>query len=329
MSAPVVTFRSALAPVIEAHLELRRALGHQCRTEAWILARLDRFLADRGADALTAERFAAWARTEAHLAPATRRQRMLTVRQLCLYQRRSDPRCFVPDLHGLPQRNPTPRPFILSEQQILALLRSAGQLPATKDSPLRPAVYRLAIVLLYTAGLRRGELVRLVLADCDPVRGTLQVRLSKFRKSRLVALSADAGRELQLYLEQRFRDRPEPAAPLLAHGPDMRRTYTGGGLRVGLRQLFRAADIRAADGALPRVHDLRHTYAQHALLREYRCGRDPQALLPTLAAAMGHATPASTAHYLTELEPVLAAAAARAATRLRPLLGSLPGGSRA
>ena len=329
MSAPVATFRSALGPVITAHLELQRALGHQCRGEAWILARLDRFLADRRADALTAERFAAWARTDAHLAPATRRQRMLTVRKLCLYQRRSDPCCFVPDPRGFPRREPTPRPFILTEQQVLALLRSAGQLPATKASPLRPAVYRLAIVLLYTAGLRRGELARLALADCDRVRGTLQVRASKFRKSRLVALSADACRELELYLEQRLRDRPEPSAPLLAHGPDARRAYTGAGLREGLRQLFRAADIRDARGALPRVHDLRHTYALHVLLREYRSGRDPQAVLPTLATAMGHVSPASTAHYLTDLEPVLAAASAQVAARLRPLLGTLPGGTHA
>ena len=118
---------------------------------------------------------------------------------------------------------------------------------------------------------------------------------SKFRKSRLVALSADARRELELYLEQRLRDRPEPATPLLAHGPDARRAYTGAGLWEGLRQLFRAADIRDSKGALPRVHALRHTYARHVLLREYRCGRDPQALLPALATAMGHVSPASTA----------------------------------
>lgn len=329
MNAPATTFRSALGPVIAAYLELQRTLGRQYHNEAWILARLDRFLAERRADALTADQFAAWARADAQLAPGTRRQRMLAVRKLCLYQRRSDPRCFVPDPQGFPPRGPTPRPFILTEQQVLALLREATQLPPTRDSPLRPAVYRLAIVLLYTAGLRRGELVRLELADCDSVRGTLHVRASKFRKSRLVALSADARDELKRYLKQRLRDGLEPAAPLLAHGLDIRRAYTGSGLGEGVRLLFRAAAIRDAAGALPRVHDLRHTYATHALLREYRSGRDPQALLPRLSAAMGHASPAFTAQYLTCLEPVLAVAAAQVADRLRPLLGSVPGGSHA
>ena len=329
MNAPATTFRSALGPVIAAYLELHCALGRKFRNEAWVLGRLDRFLADRRADALTADQFAAWARADAHLAAATRRQRMLVVRKFCLYQRRTDPRCFVPDTQGFPRHDSTPRPFIFTERQVLALLRAAAQLPATRESPQRPAVYRLAIVLLYTTGLRRGELVRLALADCDLTRGTLQVRASKFRKSRLVALSADARYELERYLEQRLRDRPEPTAPLLAHGPGMRRAYTGSGLNCGVRQLFRAADIRTAGGAVPRIHDLRHTYATHALLREYRCGRDPQALLPRLSIAMGHASPAFTAHYLTCLEPVLAVAAEQVGAQLRPLLGSVPGGSHA
>ena len=329
MSAPAKHLRSALGPVIDSYLALQRALGRQYRNEARILASLDGFLAARHAEALTADQFAAWVGCHAHLSPTTRRTYMCMVRNLCLYQRRNEPRCFVPDLQCFPRRGSPAPPFILNERQIVALLRSAARLPATRDSPLRPAVYRLAIVLLYTTGLRRGELVRLALADCDTARGTLRVRSSKFRKSRLVALSADASRELQEYLEQRLRFGTEPAAPLLAHGPEARRAYSGTGFSNGVRQLFRAADVRNARGARPRVHDLRHTYAVHALAREYRCGRDPQTLLPTLANAMGHASPAATAHYLTCLEPVLAAAAERVADRLRPRLGTLPGGSHA
>lgn len=329
MSAPATALRSALGPVIDSYLALQRALGRQYRNEARILSRLDAFLAARRAEALTAGRFAAWVGSDAHLSPTPRRIYMGVVRNLCLYQRRHEPHCFVPDLRGFPRRGPTAPPFILNEQQILALLHSAAQLPATRDSPLRPAVYRLVIVLLYTAGLRRGELVRLALVDCDTARGTLRVRSSKFRKSRLVALSADARRALREYLEQRLQFRAEPTAPLLAHGPGAQRAYSGTGLGDGVRQLFRAADVRDARGARPRVHDLRHTYAVHALLREYRCGRDPQALLPTLATAMGHASPAATAHYLTCWEPVLAAAAERVADRLRPRLGNLPGGPHA
>ena len=65
-----------------------------------------------------------------------------------------------------------------------------------------PVVLRLAVVLLYTAGLRRGELLRLTLADVDPTAGVLRIRESKFHKSRFVPLSPDACRELRTYLRQ-------------------------------------------------------------------------------------------------------------------------------
>ena len=85
------------------------------------------------------------------------------------------------------------------------MLAGADRLAPTSTSPLRPAVMRLAVVLLYTAGLRRGELLHLTLADVDPRHGTLHIRASKFHKSRIVPLSPDAARELRLYLRKRLR----------------------------------------------------------------------------------------------------------------------------
>jgi hypothetical protein len=54
---------------------------------------------------------------------------------------------------------------------------------------LRRETFRLAIVLLYTSGLRRGELVRLTVGDYDPHEQTLLIRASKFHKSRRLPLS--------------------------------------------------------------------------------------------------------------------------------------------
>ena len=59
---------------------------------------------------------------------------------------------------------------------------------------------RVGITILYTTGLRRGELVRLTLSDYDQGDRVFHVRRSKFDKSRLVPLSADATREIDRYL---------------------------------------------------------------------------------------------------------------------------------
>jgi integrase len=78
-----------------------------------------------------------------------------------------------------------------------------------------------------------------------------------------------------------------------------------------MRRLFRIADVHLPDGRFPRVHDLRHTFAVHALLRWYRDGVDVQAKLPALATVMGHVSIASTAYYLALLDPVAEVASAQ------------------
>jgi len=324
------SFDSTLGRYITSYLTLKRALGRRFDCEAAVFAHLDRFLVaqDPKTDTLTPASFAAWSLTFAQLTPTVRRNRMRIVRNLCLYMRRSDPDCFVPDPSGFPAPHVPRRPFIFSKEQIVRLLEAAANLRSSSSSPLRAEVFRLAIVLLYTAGLRRGELVRLVLSDYDPGECTLIVRASKFHKSRLVALSTDATHEVKTYLQARRRLPHTPSAPLLVSRSGSLRAYSGAGLAQGLRALFRSVDIRNVQGLIPRVHDLRHTHAVHALLRWYDTGADVQAKLPALATAMGHVSVASTAHYLALLDPLAEAASERFARHSQHLFDTLPGGER-
>jgi integrase len=178
----------------------------------------------------------------------------------------------------------------------------------------------LAVVLLYTTGLRRGELVRLALSDYDPGERTLLIRASKFHKSRLVALSADASCELDAYLVARRRLKHDLDDPLLVSSHGGLRARSGGGFGQSMHRLFRVAGVRTATGGLPRVHDLRHTYAVHALLRWYRAGVDVQAKLPALAISMGHVSVVSTAYYLGLLDPVAQAASDRFANHAATMI---------
>lgn len=323
---------SALGPTIAAYLTLKKALGRRFTVGTSVLSHLDRFLTtqDDGGAALTPHRFTGWTLTFSHLVPTVRRNWMRIVRNLCLYLRRSNPTCFVPDPSSFPTPRAPLRPHIFTEEQIVQLLRIAATLRPRSDTPLCAEVFRLAIVLLYTAGLRRGELVRLILDDYDPVERTLLVRTSKFHKSRLVALSDDAVREVDLYLRARRR-LPHPASsPLLVNRWGGLRAYSGASFGHSLHRLFRRADIRTVQGRIPRVHDIRHTYAVHALLRWYREGVDVQAKLPILATAMGHVSITSTAYYLPFLEPVAQAASERFARHCRSTIptGSSAGGER-
>ena len=146
---------------------------------------------------------------------------------------------------------------------------------------------RLAIVMLTTTGLRRGELTRLTVGDYDPPQRTLAIRESKFHKSRLVPVSADTAHEIEHLIAVRGRRRlpTEADSPLLRHRSPRTGGYSGGGLSCAVRALFRRAGVRTATGHLPRTHDLRHGFAVTALLRWYApdwtCSRSCPSWPPT------------------------------------------------
>lgn len=326
MNAPTVT--SSLDEAIEAYVAHQRAMGRGYATEERILYSLREFLAKTHAGDLDQAQFEGWRDLHHHLTANVRRARQRVVRNFCLYRRRSEPNCFVPDLASFPRPRPYRAPVLIEPEQIGRMLALATRLTPTPGSPLRPAVLRLAIVLLYTAGLRRGELLRLTLGDIEPQTGVLRIRETKFHKSRLVPLSPDAWGELHHYLYQRLRPPFDagPASPLLCNRAGGRlRPYTGTGLRQAIDALFGAAGVCDASGRRPRIHDLRHSFALQALLRWYREGADVQSRLPHLALYMGHVSIVSTAYYLHWVPELAAIASDRFESRFGHLLqGSQP-----
>jgi integrase len=307
-----LTPRSLLAPTIRSYLTLKRALGRQYASEERVLAHLDRFLVGGRAD-LTAETFAAWSLTLQHRASGCRRACMRTVRNLCLYRQRREPDCFIPDVRLFPPEHHAIRPHFFTEGDVPRLLTAARRRTRTENSPLCPENLRLAVVLLYTTGLRRRELTRLTVGDYDPRAQTLMIRASKFHKSRLLPLSAGTAGEIVDVVETRRRERlpVDAESALLWNRSPSPRGYSGGGLGHTLRKLFQQAEIRTATGNLPRAHDFRHSFALAALLRWYHAGMDVQAKLPLLATYMGHVSIESTAYYLQFVEPLGTAAGTR------------------
>lgn len=294
----------------ERYLELKRSLGRAYAQEGRVLASVCEFLAAAGREELTQELFSAWAQQHSQLNANTRRYRQRVVRNFCLYRRRFEPGCFVPDASQFPNAAPHALPVIFGPSEVTRMLAAATKLTPTNNSPLHAEVLHLAVVLLYTAGLRRGELLRLTLADTDVEQGTIFVRESKFYKSRTVPLSISARDHLRAYLGKRLAAplRASPESTLLCNLARGQRGYTGTGISRGLKELFKTAGVQGADGRLPRVHDFRHSFAVQALLRWYRAGEDVQSNLPKLALYMGHVSIASTAYYL-KLVPEIAAAA--------------------
>jgi integrase len=91
-----------------------------------------------------------------------------------------------------------------------------------------------------------------------------------------------------------------------------------------IRGLFEAAAVRDLEGRVPRIHDLRHSFAVQSLIRSYQTQGDPQALLPKLALYLGHVSIESTVHYLKLVPAVAGLASARFERSFGRVLGDQP-----
>lgn len=318
---------TALDSPIRRFLAHQRTLGRGYIYEEYALRWFRNFLVQVGAVDLDQSVFDRWCEHIKPLSANTRRARQRIVRKLCLHRRRTDPTCFVPDPLYFAKPQPSRAPVLVTPEQVARMLACVVTLSPTPNSPMRGEVLRLAVVLLYTAGLRRGEVLRLTLSDIDTQAGVIRVRESKFHKTRFVPLSPSTNLELRRFLRVRYavcEDR-RPGAPLLCNRSRGWRPYTGTGLRDGIVRLFDLAGVRDAQGRRPCVHDLRHSFAVEALTRLYRCGEDVQNRLPHLALYMGHVSIVSTAHYLHFVPTLAALASERFARQCGHLIEGVSG----
>jgi len=312
------SFQSSVAADMRDYISLKQTLGCRFDTTSRILLRLDHFLccpASPSTD-LTEETFRLWGESMHSLSSTTKRGRMNVARNFCLYRRRKNNTCFVPDPTQFPKASTPVQPYIFCDVEIARLLSYTDRIPDSVRSPLRQAATRLAVVLLYTTGLRRGELLALRADDYDRATQTLLIRASKFHKSRFLPLPDDVAEEVEEFLKRHATARPAITTdvPLLWNPYCGGRGYTGTWLRANLRILFDLAGIRKSNGRPPRIHDFRFSFAVNTLVRWYRNGTDVGAKLPYLSAYMGHVSILSTFHYLRFIEPLagLASAAFRA-----------------
>ena len=114
---------------------------------------------------------------------------------------------------------------------------------------------------------------------------------------------------------------------MLAHGSRADEAFCGSKFGKGVRKLCLDASVLTDSGRPPCIHDVRHTYAAQVVLRCYRDNPNPQAVLPILSRAMGHVSLASTAYYLSLIDPILEQAAQHVARHIGPLLAGNSGGS--
>jgi integrase/recombinase XerD len=212
----------------------------------------------------------------------------------------------------VPKRPPTLVPYIYSRAEIRSLIDA---IPLFRNPCIRvqPQTLRAMLLLLYGAGLRRGETLRLSIADVDLANSLLTIRNTKFFKSRLVPISADLTRVLRDYARWRAITHPSAGMSSTFFLDKRGKAVHRCALDNAFGRLRKHVGLRRSDGGRfqPRLHDLRHAFAVHRLIAWYREGADVQRLVYHLSVYLGHDCLAHTQVYLTMIPELLQQANAR------------------
>ena len=286
------------------YVVLRRALGYQLRGYDRLLDDLVSDLERAGTATLTIELAVAWATKPVHVPPFRWKARLGIARGFARYLQTLDPATQVPPTNLLAFRRSRPAPYLYNPSEIQALLDATDTLRLT----LRAATHRTLLGLLTVTGMRVGEALALDRDNVDLHERRLVIRHAK-GGGRQLPLHPSTASELVSYARVRDQLCPAPKTPSFFVST------------VGTRPIYECiretfCELRVVAGLdtrrpIPRIHDLRHSFAVETLLGWHRSGVDVAARLPLLGAWLGHRHPASTYYYLQAAPELLALAALR------------------
>lgn len=289
-------FSSHLATSFTRFVALKRATGRGYDSEEKHLLRFDQFVAAHAArPPLGRDTMHSFLLSLRHLSGRARDNVLDVVWPALEYALTHG--APVEALPARPSRTPAwdhrRSPKILSHDEVAALVSAARALPATGGR--QPSTYATLFGLLAVTGMRIGEAIALDMQDVDLAHAVITVRRGKFDKSRALPIRPSTVQALRRHLEHPARTvGNSPEAPVFVSSLRRRLSYPAA--MVTFHRACRAVPIEP----LPRLHDLRHTFAVRRVLAWYEAGADINAWLPALSTYLGHVSVEHTRLYLRD-----------------------------
>lgn len=297
---PVYEFHSVFAPSIREYLAIKEALGEKTTLPGNTLRQFDRYCSSISLEdaELTPDLAENWFLTKAGEKPETRASRVSVL--WCFARHFSAGGGYVTwqPAPGYAGRRKRYAPYIYTKAEVENILSAADSMPESYGSSRFHAVFPAVIRVLYGCGLRIAEALTLKIKDVDLENGFIFVHAGKFGKDRKVPVSDSL---LQYLREYRSKN-----GDFIGINPDgwffpnaKGEYYSQRTVYDKFRQILWTAGIpHQGKGKGPRVHDLRHTFAVHALQQNVEKGKDIYTSLTGLMAYLGHGDITSTEYYL-------------------------------
>lgn len=295
-------FKSVFTPFINSFLTVKETMGFGLTKFKTVFQELDRFcIAETvGEPFITRTLIAKWRATRVNDSHRTLYDKYSIIAQFCKYMNHTGYPCYVPRLPRMDTENYVPYTF--THEQIRDIFRACDSmvmLNNNMDSKLfaMPAILRL----LYSTGMRVGEVIALKNDDIDLEQHRIIIRKTKNRQQRLAPLHPSMYQVLSRYRNARNRlplsniNEPDVFFFISPSGHPLNK----GNVYTWFKKVLKKCGIpHIGKNHGPRVHDLRHACAVHSLMKQVREGSDMYCVLPVLSVFLGHKSIAGTERYV-------------------------------
>lgn len=292
--------RMAFAKITSAYVAERRAVGPRCERDDRVMARIAASRGELGCpeDELPRALVEAWAARRPGESETTGPCRAGRARGLADHMMRAGYDAYVaPGGRGCADRG-AHGPHILADAELASPSPAAGAV-AGGDPASRRAQAARPPGLPCSSGLRCGEACSLAKGDAAPGAGIPAIRHAKNGRGRLVPPRPPMTHMLRIFHDTAASRHPRYGGHgLFLSLPEGRPTATGLACRFLGKAPQAAGMPHGGRGRGPRVRDLRLAFACHGLRNWVREGADADAMMPPLAAHVGHADIRRAEYYL-------------------------------
>jgi integrase/recombinase XerD len=289
-------FQSIYAKHLIDFVEMKKSLGFKCKTLLVHLRHIDLYAKNEISSGITREFAERWGTKRTNESDNYRYSRVGILIQFCTYLSNIGIPSYIPKLPPFPKS--TFIPYIYTPEEIEKIFSAVDNLRLC-DAMMQSAIFSVPTIirLLYATGIRISEVLSLKDEHVNMDEQYLLITDCKNKKERLIPISTSLTSVCKQYIEQRNR------LPILRESGYFfvkldGKKCTQLAVTNWFKKCLREASIKKQDRGLPRVHDLRHTFAVTSLANMADTGVDLYASLPILSNYLGHQSIGATNHYV-------------------------------
>lgn len=292
---------------IEEYIAYKRSLGYVIKTEAQELRRFAKFTRVIDYEGpITMEISMKWVSSGSNLTRMHMAKCIETLHTFATYISALDEEAQVPCNGVFGKTHGRTSPYIYTDNEVLTLMCGANNL--FSPDGIRARTVSTAIGLMHSTGVRVSEITSLKTEDVRLEQGYLFICCSKFKKDRIVPLHPTTVASLTDYknfIESQMGVRTGIDLFFVdSYGREFNLRAFEYAFQL-IRPLLFEGGIQSIGRRLPRLYDLRHTFACNTIKRWHKSGENVNQKLYLLSTYMGHVKPEDTYWYLSATPELL------------------------